>query len=99
MANFSFANLVTGWRELEFEPFRRGIKVAYLVRGRPDEPTIAVLHYAPGARVPRHRHPGVETIVVLDGTQSDESGDYAAGTVIVNPAGSEHSVWTDGGCA
>ena len=35
---------------------------------------------------------------MLEGTQSDESGDYAAGTVVLNPVGSEHSVWTKEGC-
>ena len=35
---------------------------------------------------------------MLDGTQSDENGDYAAGSVVFNPVGSEHSVWTREGC-
>jgi anti-sigma factor ChrR (cupin superfamily) len=48
--------------------------------------------------VPRHRHTGLETILVLDGTQSDERGDYGAGTLILNPTGSAHSVWSDPGC-
>ena len=30
--------------------------------------------------------------------QSDETGDYGAGTYIVNAAGTEHSVWSDTGC-
>jgi anti-sigma factor ChrR (cupin superfamily) len=48
--------------------------------------------------VPRHRHAGLETIVVLDGSQSDENGDYPAGTLVLNPAGTEHSVWSTRGC-
>jgi anti-sigma factor ChrR (cupin superfamily) len=52
----------------------------------------------PGASVPRHRHAGLETIVVLDGSQSDENGDYPVGTLVLNPAGTEHSVWSSGGC-
>ena len=100
MADFRFPDLVAGgWRDLDFAPFRPGIRVHYLVRGGADEPSIAVLRYEPGARVPRHRHAGLETIIVLDGTQSDEAGDYPAGTVVINPTGSEHSVWTDNGCA
>ena len=47
--------------------------------------------------MPRHRHAGLETIVVLEGVQSDENGDYAAGAVVLNPQGSEHSVWSRGG--
>ena len=97
--NTSFACLAFGgWRDLAYEPFRPGIDVHWLMIGEADEPTTAVLKYAPGSRVPRHRHVGLETIVVLDGTQSDESGDYPPGTVVLNPPGSEHSVWTLRGC-
>ena len=41
---------------------------------------------------------GLETILVLDGVQSDEAGDYGPGTVVINRIGSEHSVWTKTGC-
>ena len=87
-----------GWRELDFEPFRHGISVHWLHRGEGDEPTAAILNYLPGARVPRHRHAGLETIVVLEGIQSDEFGHYPAGSLVINQAGTEHSVWTDTGC-
>ncbi|MEO8243474.1 MAG: cupin domain-containing protein [bacterium] len=62
------------------------------------EPAVALLRYAPGAGVPAHRHNGLETILVLDGVQSDERGDYPAGTLMLNPAGSAHRVWSDMGC-
>jgi anti-sigma factor ChrR (cupin superfamily) len=87
-----------GWRSLAYEPFREGIEVHWLVKGGADAPSLAVLAYRPGAAVPRHRHVGGETIVVLDGAQSDENGRYAAGAVVVNPPGTEHSVWSDEGC-
>jgi len=97
--NLSFPALASGgWRDLAYVPFRDGIDVHWLVKGCADTPSVAILRYAPGASVPRHRHPGLETIVVLDGTQSDESGDYPAGSVVFNPVGSEHSVWTRDGC-
>ena len=63
-----------------------------------DQPSVALLRYAPGAGVPRHRHIGVETIVVLEGSQSDEKGTYQAGSIVINPVGSEHSVWSNDGC-
>ena len=100
MPNTAYAGLLDGaWRKLAFEPFREGLAVHWLLQGGPDEPSVAVLRYSPGAAVPRHRHAGLETIVVLEGAQSDENGEYAAGSVVLNPAGSEHSVWSDGGCA
>jgi anti-sigma factor ChrR (cupin superfamily) len=97
--NLAFPALVSGgWRDLAFEHFREGITVHWLFRGSDAEPSVAILRYQPGAAVPLHRHAGLETITVLDGTQSDESGDYKAGTVVLNPVGSEHSVWTKEGC-
>jgi anti-sigma factor ChrR (cupin superfamily) len=58
----------------------------------------ALLRYAPGAKVPRHRHEGVEQIYVLIGKQRDERGEYAAGSRIVNPPGSIHAVSSPEGC-
>jgi anti-sigma factor ChrR (cupin superfamily) len=96
MAPESFEGLAAGgWREAAFEPFREGVEICRLVSG---EPALALLRYAPGARIPAHRHLGLETIVVLDGAQSDERGRYPAGTVAVNPPGSAHSVWSEEGC-
>jgi anti-sigma factor ChrR (cupin superfamily) len=99
MPNLRFAGLISdGWRDLTFERFRHGIGVHWLLTGGPVEPSVAILHYAPGTGVPRHRHVGLETVVVLDGVQSDENGDYGVGSVVLNPVGTEHSVWSDGGC-
>jgi anti-sigma factor ChrR (cupin superfamily) len=84
-----------GWRRCAFEPFREGVEIVPLKTG---SPSVALLRYAPGASVPRHRHLGLETILVLDGGQSDERGDYGTGALVLNPAGSEHSVWSENGC-
>ncbi len=95
----SYGGLIQGgWRDLDFVPFRHGVSAHWLYRGAEDDPTVAILKYLPGARVPRHRHAGLETIIVLDGIQSDERGNYPAGSVMLNPTGTEHSVWTDMGC-
>ena len=84
-----------GWRALDFSPFREGVEICELRQG---EPAVAVLRYAPGAMVPRHLHTGLETIMVLDGVQSDEHGDYPAGSLILNPEGTIHSVRSHEGC-
>ena len=99
MTRKSLPDLVNGgWRKLQFEFFREGIEVYWLIKGDASDPSVAVLKYEPGSAVPRHRHAGLETIVILDGVQSDESGDYAAGTAVLNEIGSEHSVWSKEGC-
>ncbi len=89
------ALLPEGWREAVYEPFRDGVEISPIVTG---EPAVALLRYAPGAGVPRHRHMGLETILVLDGVQCDERGAYPAGTLMLNPEGTEHSVWSETGC-
>ena len=87
--------LAGGWRDAAFGPFREGVDICVLVAG---EPSVALLRYAPGASVPTHRHAGLETILVLEGAQSDERGRYPAGSLIANPEGTTHSVWSDEGC-
>ncbi len=90
------SNLLNGgWQTLKFDPFREGIEICLL---RSKFPQVALLRYAAGASVPRHRHTGLETIIVLEGEQSDESGSYPQGSVVLNPQGSEHSVWSSSGC-
>ena len=84
-----------GWDQMPFEHFREGIEICRLWPGIPE---VALLRYAPGATVPRHRHLGLETILVLSGSQSDDAGCYQEGSIIFNPAGSEHRVWSDPGC-
>lgn len=88
-----------GFEAMPFEPFRPGVTICHLQRPLPGKPAaLALLRYAPGARVPLHEHPGMETIVVLSGSQSDEAGTYRSGDVVVNLPGTRHRVWSDEGC-
>jgi anti-sigma factor ChrR (cupin superfamily) len=90
------ADFLTGaWRQCAFEYFRDGVEICRLVRG---EPELALLRYAPGASVPKHLHTGLETILVLEGSQSDESGRYGPGSLVANAEGSVHSVASEEGC-
>ena len=95
LPGFFTAALAGGWRDLPFEPFREGGEIHLLADG---PAAAALLRYAPGASVPRHRHTGLETILVLEGAQSDDNGTAAAGSLIFNPEGTEHSVWSETGC-
>lgn len=58
----------------------------------------SVVRYAPGARFSEHLHPLGEEILVLDGSLSDEAGDYGPGTYLKNPPGSRHAPYSKGGC-
>ena len=65
-----------GWRDLAFRALPRRHHGALAGARASRRTSLAILRYEPGARVPRHRHAGLETIMVLEGTQSDENGDY-----------------------
>lgn len=58
----------------------------------------SIVRYAPGARFDRHTHALGEEILVLDGTLSDDAGDYPAGTYLKNPPGSAHAPFSTEGC-
>jgi anti-sigma factor ChrR (cupin superfamily) len=58
----------------------------------------SIVQYEPGARFHAHRHPMGEEFFVLEGTFSDEHGEYPAGSYVLNPPDSGHAPWTRGGC-
>lgn len=59
---------------------------------------VALVHWAPGARFPAHRHWGGEEILVLEGTFQDDQGHYPAGSWIRSPHLSTHQPYSDSGC-
>lgn len=60
--------------------------------------TTSIVRYDAGSRFSTHPHPMGEEIFVLEGTFSDEHGDYPAGTYIRNPPGSSHAPFSEQGC-
>ena len=58
----------------------------------------SIVRYEAGARFSAHDHPLGEEILVLDGTFSDETGDYHAGTYFRNPEGFRHAPFSEPGC-
>ena len=58
----------------------------------------SIVRYDPGARFDRHVHGGGEEFLVLEGTFSDEQGDYPAGAYVRNPPGSSHAPYSREGC-
>jgi anti-sigma factor ChrR (cupin superfamily) len=82
---------------LHFQQLRPGVEI-HVLHEAPDGARAAVLRYAPGARVPLHRHEGYEYIHVLSGEQSDARGTYCAGSFVVNEPGTSHQVHSPMGC-
>lgn len=52
----------------------------------------------PGARLPRHRHVGLEQTFILEGSLVDEDGECTAGNYVWRRPGSIHSAWSPRGC-
>jgi len=58
----------------------------------------SLVKYEPGSSFSEHDHPLGEEILVLEGTFSDETGDYGAGTYFRNPEGFRHAPFSKEGC-
>lgn len=58
----------------------------------------SLVRYSPKSSFTEHIHECGEEILVLEGTFSDEKGDYPAGTYIRNPPNSKHTPHSDEGC-
>lgn len=84
---------------LTWRPFRDGVEIAQ-IQGTMGAPggSACLLRFSPGARVPLHYHDAMEVIVVLSGSQTDENGRHEAGTVLVSPPGTFHSIHSEDGC-
>ncbi len=84
--------------KIEWEPTRfPGVEVKMLYRD-PSGGHTTLTRLAQGARLPRHRHVGVEQSYVLEGTLVDEDGACTAGNFVHRRAGSVHSAWSPDGC-
>lgn len=106
MSNLSAAVLtlpdlfaISGWqKKLQWQPFSAGVEIFRLYGVLPDGSSAALLRFQPGGRVPLHEHTGYEHIFVLAGEQVDEVSRACAGTLIINPPGTSHSILSENGC-
>jgi len=81
-----------------WQPFRVGVEIHRIYGDGAQGAAAALLRYAPGARVPRHQHAGLEHIVVLLGSQRDAGGTYGVGTCLMHAPGTTHDIVSDQGC-
>jgi anti-sigma factor ChrR (cupin superfamily) len=73
-------------------------KRLHLVGGAESGQVTSIVRYEPGAAFPAHDHPEGEEIIVLEGTFSDEHGEWLAGTYLLNPEGFRHAPFSREGC-
>jgi anti-sigma factor ChrR (cupin superfamily) len=83
---------------IDWEPTRfPGVEVKVLYQD-PSGKMTALTRMAPGAKLPRHRHVGLEQSYVLEGTLVDQDGPCTAGNFVWRRPGSTHAAWTPDGC-
>ncbi len=76
-----------------------GVMRKPLERSAPESGHVSsIVRYDKGAAFSEHPHPQGEEIFVLEGTFSDENGDYPAGSYLRNPPGSAHAPFSVDGC-
>ena len=57
-----------------------------------------IVRYAAGSSFSAHQHDLGEEFLVLEGTFSDETGDFNRGMYVRNPPGSQHQPYSKNGC-
>jgi len=78
----------------------RGVRRKRLFHSGPPEGGVvtSIVEYAAGSEFPEHGHPEGEEMLVLDGTFSDERGDFPRGSYLLNPEGFRHAPYSRQGC-
>ena len=99
--NLDFSKrLIINTEEMEWTPSplkgvdRRRLEREEAEAGR----ATSIVRYAPGSYFTNHTHGGGEEYFVLEGTFSDQSGDYGEGYHVRNPPGSSHAPHSEKGC-
>ena len=77
-----------------------GVERLYLERDNMGEYAKAssIVKFHPGSKFDNHIHDNGEEIFVLEGTFSDQHGDYTHGTYLRNPHNSDHIPFSKDGC-
>lgn len=73
-------------------------KRVHLVGAPESGQVTTVVRFEADSQFPEHGHPEGEEILVLDGVFSDHTGDYGAGTFLLNPEGFRHAPFSKPGC-
>ena len=85
--------------KIEWEPTKfPGVACKVLYRDSAGDAFTALFKFEPGARLPRHRHAGIEQSYVLSGSLVDAAGACMAGNFVWRQAGSVHDAHSPDGC-
>ncbi len=83
---------------LEWQPTRfDGIHIKVLYEDNARGEMTCLLQWAPGARLPMHKHPEIEQSYVIEGSFSDHDGIARAGQYVWRKPGSFHETYSQEG--
>ena len=88
---------VISTNDIAWQEFRPGISFKIVWEDPATKRRAQMTRFAPGARLPQHRHVGDELIFVIEGALTDEAGTVTAGNVVYRPNGCVHNVSTQNG--
>ena len=80
-----------------YQPLKMPGVTSALLREHDGERTL-LLRMEPGARFPRHAHPGGEQVLVVSGDVQIAEHDLGAGDYLYTAPGDVHAVASRGGC-
>lgn len=79
-------------KKIPEEKMKEGIYRKQIMRDDSKNIQIDIIKLVPDAESPFHEHKDKEWVYILEGSMSDETGEYIAGDFIVNKKGSKHIV-------
>ena len=82
------------WQDTQFE----GIQMKPLYQDDEKGELTCLLKWAPGTKLPFHKHPEIEQSYVIEGSFYDHDGKASAGQYVWRTPGSFHETHSDEGC-
>lgn len=90
---------IAEWQDqIAWEPFGEGVEIHRLYGDGVVGATAALIRFLKAGKVRLHEHVGYEHILVLAGSQTDQNGVSAVGSLVINPPGTRHSIESESGC-
>jgi len=83
--------------EIPWAEARPGVSQKKIMEDTEMQRRVVLSRFAPGAKLPSHRHVGDELIYLIEGASADEAGVVATGNMNYRPHGCTHSVTTRNG--
>lgn len=78
------------YKDLDWQRINSNLRISRLRTGDTDN-EFALYHIKAGGSIPKHTHKGTELTLVLEGSFSDETGNYGSGDFLIRDAKQTHT--------